>query len=87
MMGDDATPVFLSKPCIQLDKGIMRLKMYVPEKYERAGAEPALTSQAAHGSTSGDLRERGLDATLAETFPCSDPLSSIPNPPMGEPGQ
>jgi len=27
-----------------------------------------------------DRREEGLDATLAETFPCSDPLSSIPDP-------
>ena len=27
-----------------------------------------------------DAREYGLDSTLAETFPCSDPLSSIPNP-------
>ena len=25
-------------------------------------------------------REIGLDETLAETFPCSDPLSSIPDP-------
>ena len=25
-------------------------------------------------------REDGLDKTLADTFPCSDPLSSIPNP-------
>jgi len=25
-------------------------------------------------------REQGLDKTLADTFPCSDPLSSIPNP-------
>lgn len=25
-------------------------------------------------------RERGLDETLAETFPCSDAISSIPNP-------
>ena len=25
-------------------------------------------------------REEGLDNTLADTFPCSDPLSSIPNP-------
>ena len=25
-------------------------------------------------------REQGLDDTLADTFPCSDPLSSIPNP-------
>lgn len=26
------------------------------------------------------VRELGLDQTLADTFPCSDPLSSIPNP-------
>jgi hypothetical protein len=29
---------------------------------------------------SENRREYGLDNTLAETFPCSDPLSSIPNP-------
>lgn len=28
----------------------------------------------------GEARELGLDNTLSETFPCSDPLSSIPNP-------
>lgn len=35
-----------------------------------------------HGRVGGreDGRERGLDRTLAETFPCSDPLSSNPNP-------
>jgi len=27
-----------------------------------------------------DRRENGLDKTLADSFPCSDPLSSIPNP-------
>ena len=26
------------------------------------------------------MRERGLDKTLSDTFPCSDPLSSIPDP-------
>ncbi len=26
-----------------------------------------------------DRRDYGLDSTLAGTFPCSDPLSSIPN--------
>jgi hypothetical protein len=30
--------------------------------------------------SSEDLRDCGLDRTLADTFPCSDPLSSIPNP-------
>jgi hypothetical protein len=27
-----------------------------------------------------EKREYALDNTLSETFPCSDPLSSIPNP-------
>jgi hypothetical protein len=27
-----------------------------------------------------ERRDNGLDNTLSETFPCSDPLSSIPNP-------
>ena len=40
---------------------------------------------SAYHAASGDLhqpneREHGLDNTLSETFPCSDPLSSIPNP-------
>jgi len=28
----------------------------------------------------GKSRSHGLDNTLSETFPCSDPLSSIPDP-------
>lgn len=31
-----------------------------------------------HGGQQG--RECSLDRTLSETFPCSDPLSSIPDP-------
>jgi DNA-binding NarL/FixJ family response regulator len=31
-------------------------------------------------SQTENAREYGLDRTLEETFPCSDPLSSIPNP-------
>lgn len=27
-----------------------------------------------------DAKEQSLDRTLSETFPCSDPLSSLPNP-------
>jgi hypothetical protein len=40
----------------------------------------------AHGGIQGDggrlkeSKEWSLDRTLSETFPCSDPLSSIPNP-------
>ena len=32
------------------------------------------------GQHLSERREFGLDETLSETFPCSDPLSSIPNP-------
>ncbi len=28
------------------------------------------------------LREKGLDKTLADTYPCSDALSSVPDPPL-----
>ena len=31
-----------------------------------------------------EARERGLDETLAETFPASDPLSTDPDPAMAE---
>lgn len=44
---------------------------------ERAGG-PELMGDTNNGQAT--LREEGLDNTLAETFPCSDPLSSIPNP-------
>jgi len=60
-----------------------------------AGAEPGVPAESQHAKTSGgpghprvfcevqqakERRENGLDNTLSETFPCSDPLSSIPNP-------
>jgi hypothetical protein len=32
------------------------------------------------GSGLKESKEWSLDRTLSETFPCSDPLSSIPNP-------
>lgn len=31
-----------------------------------------------------DARERGLDETLAETFPASDPLSTDPDPAVAD---
>jgi hypothetical protein len=37
-------------------------------------------SQMSCGLHQPTEREYGLDNTLSETFPCSDPLSSIPNP-------
>jgi hypothetical protein len=41
---------------------------------------PPHSSAARSAEPINDGREHGLDATLSETFPCSDPLSSIPNP-------
>ncbi len=38
---------------------------------ERCSCRPRLVGQA---------RDRGLDQTLSDTFPCSDALSSIPDP-------
>ena len=38
---------------------------------EKCSCKPRLVGQA---------RDRGLDQTLSDTFPCSDALSSIPNP-------
>ena len=38
---------------------------------EKCSCRPRLVGQA---------RDRGLDQTLRDTFPCSDALSSIPNP-------
>jgi len=32
-----------------------------------------------------EAHERALDETLAETFPASDPLSSIPDPASDDP--
>jgi hypothetical protein len=44
--------------------------------------EGAASHQWAQGGGGGlkESKEWSLDRTLSETFPCSDPLSSIPNP-------
>jgi hypothetical protein len=46
----------------------------------RAHSSAAYCPCAMADVTEVEGREYGLDSTLAETFPCSDPLSSIPNP-------
>lgn len=45
-------------------------------RYERKADSP----RSANGLQLDDSKECALDRTLAETFPCSDALSSIPNP-------
>jgi hypothetical protein len=49
--------------------------------HRRLGATASASRGSNHGTRKGqaDAREHGLDDTLAETFPCSDALSSIPN--------
>jgi hypothetical protein len=42
--------------------------------------EGAASHQWAQGGGLKESKEWSLDKTLSETFPCSDPLSSIPNP-------
>jgi hypothetical protein len=42
--------------------------------------EGAASHQWAQGGGLKESKEWSLDRTLSETFPCSDPLSSIPNP-------
>lgn len=47
---------------------------------------PPYTNSSFAASPDADTaaRERGLDETLKETFPCSDALSAIPDPPVLE---
>jgi hypothetical protein len=54
--------------------------------WESSAAMPSPRETFAHEEVCATMpqleerREYGLDNTLSETFPCSDPLSSIPNP-------
>ncbi len=67
------------------------IRLFVESTYERAatlaGWDRAALERAApdtdHRHTAAEelaIRERALDETIAETFPASDPASSIPNP-------
>ena len=49
---------------------------------EKASNEPVPGSQLSPVPIQRPSREQGLDKTLADTFPCSDALSTIPNPTM-----
>ena len=49
------------------------------------GSRESPYSQMSRGLHQPAEREYGLDNTLSETFPCSDPLSSIPNPHLAAP--
>ena len=47
---------------------------------EATGRPPAHGCRCADALQAEDGKEQNLDRTLSETFPCSDPLSSLPNP-------
>lgn len=55
------------------DPSLDRTQTPIGEAHLRQSAAENLR----HGQ---ETREYSLDRTLSETFPCSDPLSSIPNP-------
>ena len=59
-----------------------RLNRYEGQQEPRSQhkAEATIQMNVVSIASSRPLRERGLDETLSDTFPCSDPLSSIPNP-------
>lgn len=48
-----------------------------------AAVQEEKESLRTNAGTSIRFRELGLDKTLADTFPCSDALSTIPNPELG----
>ncbi len=62
---------------VSLVLGVTTEKQSRPREQSSAGYRPCAMPDVAEVE---DRREYGLDSTLAETFPCSDPLSSIPNP-------
>ena len=61
---------------VSLALGVRNEKQSRPREHSSATCCPCAISDVAEL----ERREYGLDSTLAETFPCSDPLSSIPNP-------
>lgn len=62
---------------VSLVLGVTTEKQSRPREQSSAVYRPCAMPDVAEVE---DRREYGLDSTLAETFPCSDPLSSIPNP-------
>jgi len=63
-------------PPVSLVLGVATEKQSRPREHNSAAYCPCAISDVAEV----EGREYGLDSTLTETFPCSDPLSSIPNP-------
>lgn len=51
-------------------------------KESAANERKADSPRSANETQPDHSKECGLDRTLAETFPCSDALSSIPDPVM-----
>jgi hypothetical protein len=53
----------------------MRTERAEPERAAVGGVK-----EVEEGGCTPELREKTLDKTLADTFPTSDPPSSLPNP-------
>lgn len=53
--------------------------MHQLSESEPKGVGPRHTAEPG-GTAENDNRDEGMDKTLADSFPASDPPSSIPNP-------
>jgi quercetin dioxygenase-like cupin family protein len=68
---------------VELPAGhMLAIERDIPHDVE-ASVDSAFLLTIAWPSSSRRFRELGLDKTLADTFPCSDALSTIPNPELG----
>ena len=56
------------------------MNVSIERPYALSEDEHADRQGSGEGQHLSERREFGLDKTLSETFPCSDALSSIPNP-------
>jgi hypothetical protein len=52
----------------------------MPQKHEQAPEQEPSSSQEHSSRQERKVRERALDETIEDSFPASDPPSSIPNP-------
>jgi hypothetical protein len=59
--------------------------IYTWKRQDCEVAMPARSSPKQLQPEDKEAHERALDETLAETFPASDPLSSIPDPAIPDP--
>jgi hypothetical protein len=65
---------------VQLILRLRRSSAIGSEKHEQPGSRRDPEERAVSPQAKAELREKMLDKTLADSFPTSDPPSSIPDP-------